>query len=310
MSTRVLWFVALLVILPFCVIVMASQADLKEVRGRNAHDGDTIFVDLDGENQRVRYVSINTPGFKNNDCFAEEAQQRNEELVKRADLWLELNPTKDGWEKDRNGRLLGYVFLGPDKMPTSSVAVQLVANGYARLDVRDPIDDDIAIGKDFDVRYTHWIIPAQIEAAAAREGWWEQCDDYVDSDVIIAAIKQWSHDEIVYILNRGDESIDLAAGWRLWDKAGKEGGERSTHRLDFSDYLIDECLLLPGGVLRVHSGRAAKDRKGQLTGCNELEMDFYWGGGYYIWNQGSDEGYLYDPDGNLVYHYFYPLNWE
>jgi len=306
MRARNLWFVALLVALVISVIVIAGQADLKEVRGKNAHDGDTISVDFDGEEQDVRYVSINTPGFKNSDCLAEQAQQGNEELTKRVDLWLDLNPTKDGWEKDRN-RLLGHVFLSPDRTQTSSVAVQLVAAGYARLDVRNPIDDDIMNGKDFDVRYAHWIIPAQIGAARAREGWWGECDDYVDSDVIITAIKQWSHDEIVYIVNRGDESIDLAAGWKLWDEAGKEGDERSTHRLDFSDYLIDE--LLPGGLLRVHSGPAAKDRGGQLIVCNELEMDFYWRG-YRIWNQNGDEGYLYDPDRNLVYHYSYPLRWE
>jgi len=257
---------------------------------------------------RVVLLQLRGTSVKKNDCFAKQAQQRNEELTKRVDLWLDLNPTKDGWEKDRN-RLLGHVFLSPDRTQTSSVAVQLVSKGYARLDVRDPIDDDISNGKDFDVRYTDWIISAQIEAATARDGWWGECDDYVDSDVIIAAIKQWSHDEIVYIVNRGDESIDLAAGWKLWDEAGKEGNERSTHRLDFSDYLIDECLLLPGGLLRVHSGRTAKDRGGQLIVCNELEMDFYWRG-YRIWNQHSDEGYLYDPDGNLVYHYSYPLRWE
>lgn len=309
MRAILLWSVGLLVVLAFSAIVIAGQAELEKVTGLRAYDGDTIFVDFDGEEQDVRYVSINAPGFGNSDCFAEQAQQRNEELTKRVDLWLDLNPTKDGWEKHRN-RLLGHVFLSPDRTQTSSVAVQLVAAGYARLDVRDPIDDDIAIGKDFDVRYTHWIIPTQIGAATARDGWWGECDDYVNSDVIIAAIKQWSDDEIVYIVNRGDESIDLAAGWKLWDEAGKEGDERSTHRLDFSDHLIDECLLLPGGLLRVHSGPAAKDRRWQLTGCNELEMDFYWGGGYYIWNQGSDEGYLYDPDGNLVYHYSYPLRWE
>jgi len=306
MRARLLWSVGLLVVLAFSLIVIAGQVELEKVRGMSAHDGDTVSVDFDGENQRVRYVSINAPGFKNNDCLAEEAQQRNEHLIKGQDLWLELNPTKDGWEKDRN-RLLGHVFLSPDKTQTSSVAVQLVADGYARLDVRDPNDYDIAIGEDFDVRYAHWIIPAQIEAAAARDGWWGDCDDYVDSDVIIAAIKQWSHDEIVYIVNRGDEAIDLAAGWKLWDEAGKEGSERNT--LDFSDYLIDECLLPPGGLLRVHSGSVATGRGREHTPCNEPEMDFYWTG-YNIWNQGSDEGYLYDSDGNLIYHYSYPLRWE
>jgi len=303
-----LWFVALLVVLAFSIIVIAGQADLREVMGMSAHDGDTISVNFDGEKQDVRYVSINTPGLGNSDCFAEEAQQYNEELIKRQELWLELNPIKNGWEKDRNGRLLAHVFLSPDRTQTSSVEVCLVAEGYARLDVRDPIDDDIEIGEDFDVRYTHWIIPAQIGAATARDGWWGECDDYVDSNVIIAVIKQWSHDEIVYIVNRGGVPIDLAAGWKLWDEAGKEGDERSKHRLDFSDELVGKCLVPPGGLLRVHSSSDAKGRGGKHTPCSELEIDFYWTG-LTIWDQNGDEAYLYDPDGNLVYHYSYPLRW-
>jgi len=302
MRARILWSAALLVVLAFSLILIAGQVYLKKVTGMSAHDGDTISVDFDGEKQDVRYISINTPGFRNSDCFAEEAQQRNEELIKRAELWLELDPTNDGYRKDRN-RLLGYVFLSPDRTQTSSVAVQLVAYGYARLDVRNPIDDDIRNGKDFDVRYANWIIPAQIGAATTRRGWWGECDDYVDSDVIIVAIKQWSDDEIVYIVNRGDDPIDLAAGWKLRDASGSE-----RNVLDFSDYLIDECLLSPGGLLKVHSGSVAKGGGGKDIACNELEMDFYWTG-YNIWNQDKDEAYLYDPDGSLAYHYSYPLKW-
>jgi len=307
MRARSLWFVALLVVLSCSSLLYADTFVLQPVRGVRARDGDTILVEFsDGSGRRewVRYASINAPGL--DQCFGKEARRCNEDLIKGQDLWLELDPANNDYRRAQ-GRLLGHVFLSPHRTQTSSVAVCLVADGYARLDVRDPIDDDIEIGEDFDVRYTHWIITAQIKAAATRRGWWGECDDYVDSDVIIAAIKQWSHDEIVYIVNRGDDPIDLAGGWKLWDEAGKEGSERNT--LDFSDYLIDECLLLPGGLLRVHSGRAAKDKRGQLTGCNELEMDFYWRG-YRIWNQDSDEGYLYDPDGNLVYHYSYPLRWE
>jgi len=308
MRASTLWFVALLVVLAFSVIVIAGQADLKEVTGMSAHDGDTISVYFDGEKQDVRYASINTPGFRKGDCFAEEAKQRNEELIKGQHLWLELDPTDDGYRRAQ-GRLLAHVFLSPERTQTSSVEVLLVAGGYARLDVRDPNDTAIRNGQDFDVRYADWITAVQTEAAKTRRGWWGECDDYVDSEVIITVIKQWSDDEIVYIVNRGSESIDLAAGWKLWDETGKEGDEDSGNRLDFSDELVGKCLLPPGGLLRVHSGSVAKGIGGEHTPCNELEMDFYWTGDN-IWDQGKDEAYLYDPDGNLVYHYSYPLRWE
>jgi len=307
MLKRHLCLVFLLVVLSCSSVLYADTSVLQPVRGVRAHDGDTILVEFPDESGRrewVRYATINAPGL--DQCFGGAAQQYNEDLIKGEDLWLELDPTDDDYRRAQ-GRLLGHVFLSPDRTQTSSVEVCLVRKGYARLDVRDPNDYDIAIGEDFDVRYTHWIIPAQIEAAAARKGWWGDCDDYVDSDVIIAAIKQWSHDEIVYIVNRGDEAIDLAAGWKLCDKAGKEGSKRNT--LDFSDYLIDECLLPPGGLLRVHSGSVATGRGGEHTPCNEPEMDFYWTG-YNIWNQDSDEGWLYNPEGNLIYYYYYHLNWD
>lgn len=309
MRARSLWFVALLVVLSCSSLLYADTFVLQPVRGVRARDGDTILVEFsDGSGRRewVRCASINAPGL--DQCFGKEARRCNEDLIKGQDLWLELNPADDDYRRAQ-GRLLGHVFLSPHRTQTSSVAVQLVAAGYARLEVRDPNDYDISNGEDFDVRYANWIIPAQIEAATARDGWWGRCDDYMDLDVIIAAIKQWSDDEIAYIVNRGDDPIDLAAGWKLWDEAGKEGDERSTHRLDFSDHLIDECLLQPGGLLRVHSGSVATGRGGEHTPCNELEMDFYWTG-HNIWNQDKDEGYLYDPDDNLVYHYLYPLKWE
>ncbi len=307
MLNKNLWLVFLLVVLSCSSLLHAETAVSQPVTGIRAKDGDTILVEFsDGTRDTVRYASINSPGFENSDCLAEEAQQRNEELTKRVDLWLELDPTNDGYRRAQ-GRLLGHVFLSPDRTQTSSVAVQLVADGYARLDVRNPNDTAIRDGQDFDVRYTDWIIPAQIEAATNREGWWGECDDHMDSDVIIAAIKQWSDDEVVYIVNRGDDPIDLAAGWKLCDKAGNEGSERN--RLDLSDNLIDECLLPPGGLLRVHSSSIATGKGGVHTTCGELEIDFYWTG-YTIWDQDSDEAWLHDPEGNLVYYYYYHLNWD
>ncbi len=34
-------------------------------------------------------------------------------------------------------------------------------------------------------------------------------------------------------------------------------------------------------------------------------MDFYWTG-HKIWDQDKDEAWLYDPEGDSIYHYVYP----
>jgi len=83
MRARNLWFVALLVALVISVIVIAGQADLKEVRGMRAHDRDTISVDFDGEEQDLRYVSINAPGFK-----TDVPPSQNEKVVPEQDLLM------------------------------------------------------------------------------------------------------------------------------------------------------------------------------------------------------------------------------
>jgi len=301
MLRKVLWSLALLLTLAFSLILLADQVELQQVLGISAHDGDTIKVEFpDGHRDKVRYASINAPGFKNNDCFSEEAKERNEELIKGKDLWLELDPLDDGYRRDNHKRLLAHVFLSPERTQTSSVEVRLVAEGYARLDVINPSDTVIRDGQDFDVRYADWIIAAQTEAAKARLGWWGECDDYGESEVIIAVIKQWSNDEIVYIVNRGDEPINLAAGWKLKDPK---------HELDFSDYLTGECLLPPGGLLRVHSGSVATGRGGEHTACGEPVVDFYWTG-HKVWDNPGDEAWLYRPDGSTAYYYYYPLDWD
>ncbi len=121
---------------------------------------------------------------------------------------------------------------------------------------------------------------------------------------MIAAVTQWSDDEVVYVLNRGEQPIDLAQGWILKDGSGSD-----RNALDLSDHLIGECLLPPGGVLRIHSGSVATGRGGEHSRCDQQTIDFYWTG-HRIWDQGKDEARLYAPDGTLIDTYTYPLDWN
>jgi len=302
MSKKVLLSILLFVVLAYSFILNGETSDLLPVQGIRAKDGDTIVVAFsDGTREQVRYASINAPGL--DQCFGEEARDYNEVLIKGKSLWIEPNPIDGEYERAQD-RLLAHVFLSPERTQTSSVSALMVAAGMARLDVFNPNDTAIRNGDDFSVRYADFIIAAQIEAASARRGWWGECDNYTESDLIIAAIRQWSDDETVYIVNRGSESVNLATEWKLRDASGSE-----RNVLDFGDYLIGKCLLPPGGLLRIHSGSIATGRGGEHTTRGESEMDFYWTG-HKIWDQGKDTAWLYDATGGLIDDYGYPLDWD
>jgi micrococcal nuclease len=96
-------------------------------------DGDTIVVDIDGVEERVRFFGIDAPE-RGEDCF-DEATERVEELL---DDHVLLLPDVRG--RDRFDRLLRYVYT-PDGLSLDSV---LVAEGLAEAwrrdgDLRDAI---------------------------------------------------------------------------------------------------------------------------------------------------------------------------
>ena len=83
-------------------------------------DGDTIDVRLNGEVQRVRYYGIDTPE-QGEDCY-DEATERNRELVATT-----VRLQADARNRDKNGRLLRYVFTEGGL----SVDASLISEGLA-----------------------------------------------------------------------------------------------------------------------------------------------------------------------------------
>ena len=88
-------------------------------------DGDTVEL-KNGE--RLRYNDIDTPETvhpsKPIECYGPEASKKNKELVEGETILVELgNP-----EKDRYGRLLGYVYIND-----LFVNAELVRGGYAEV---------------------------------------------------------------------------------------------------------------------------------------------------------------------------------
>ena len=97
-----------------------DPARLQAARVVHVVDGDTIDVEIDGKEERVRYYGIDTPE-RGDECFS-EATERNDELIDGNVLLL-----PDARDRDRDGRLLRYVFDAQG----NSVDARLIAEGLA-----------------------------------------------------------------------------------------------------------------------------------------------------------------------------------
>jgi micrococcal nuclease len=141
--------------------------DLQEAQVIGVVDGDTIDVLVDGLEQRVRYILVDTPETKHPtkglEPYGPEASEANRELVEGQRVWLE----KDVSDTDRYGRLLRYVYVGE-----LMVNEELLRQGMARVSTFPP-----------DVKYVERFLAVQQKAQATGEGLWADqpdwdCDDF------------------------------------------------------------------------------------------------------------------------------------
>lgn len=92
-------------------------------------DGDTIAVDLDGAEMKIRVLGINTPETVDPrrpvECFGEEAAARAKYVLEGQYVELDRDPTQD--DVDKYGRLLRYVTL----LDGTDVGLAMITDGYA-----------------------------------------------------------------------------------------------------------------------------------------------------------------------------------
>ena len=124
-------------------------------------DGDTIHVRVDGEDETVRYIGVDTPEtVKPNtpvQCFGKKASAYNHRLVDGERVRLRF----DAERRDRYGRLLAYVYRDKDGLFVNSA---LVGNGYATTLTIPP---NVAHADDFRA--------LERRAREAGKGLWREC---------------------------------------------------------------------------------------------------------------------------------------
>ena len=116
---------------------------MKEVSFVRAVDGDTIVIEINGNEQKVRLIGVNTPESvhvdesKNNE-YGEKASKYTKELLSKTQtLWLEYDEDR----YDQYDRVLAYVwFTNSTENMRNMLNMKLVTAGYAEDVVYQPND--------------------------------------------------------------------------------------------------------------------------------------------------------------------------
>lgn len=126
-------------------------------------DGDTIVVDMDGRNESIRFIGIDTPEtHKPNtpvQCYGPAAAAHTKNLIESSGGRVRLAADSLGTNRDRYNRLLRYVYL-PDGRFVNEINVR---EGYAFYYPFFPFSKKVQFAA------------AQVEAQASKRGLWGNC---------------------------------------------------------------------------------------------------------------------------------------
>ncbi len=156
------WKLVLLIIVASVIYFLFQPGGYEVVR---VVDGDTLVVKIDGEEEKVRLIGVNTPeSTTKKEPFGKEASDFTKRALEGRRVYLEF----DTQEKDRYGRLLAYVWLKQHSdEPTENNIRQymfnaiLVLEGYAQVMTVPP-----------NVKYSDYFVKFQREAKEQNKGLW------------------------------------------------------------------------------------------------------------------------------------------
>lgn len=157
-----------------------SETNFKSATVIRVVDGDTVVVNVDGNEFKIRMIGVDTPETvhpsKPVEYYSKEASDfTKSQLVEGSQIYLE----KDVSDVDRYGRLLRYVWLElPSDLDNPSIEDMntlmfnsiLVSNGYAQLSTFPP-----------DVKYQEHFSALEKDARDQKTGLWGK-EGYSDSN--------------------------------------------------------------------------------------------------------------------------------
>jgi endonuclease YncB( thermonuclease family) len=92
------------------------------------HDGDTINVNMDGQEEEIRFIGVDTPETQDPrkavQCFGKAASEFTKLLIGSQPVRLEADPLSSN--RDRYDRLLRYVYLPDGRL----VQAEIIKQGY------------------------------------------------------------------------------------------------------------------------------------------------------------------------------------
>ncbi len=243
-----------------------GDIELVDVSVVHVDDGDSIIVELDGREERVRLLGINAP--ERDECLGADSRRALEDLVGEVvALGLEAE------QRDQFDRILAHVF-------TEDTYVNLAQ-----------VQAGLAIVISGDNAFVEELDRAQEAAETAAAGLWspEVCGGGPIPDIRITRLDENPPGpdedaldlEIVEITNRSDEDVDLS-------------------RFVLRDESTANRFIFPNGTVL-----GAGDSLEVSAGCDPRGDALAWCADGPIWNNGGDTALLLDPAGRIVDHMGY-----
>ncbi len=129
-------------------------------------DGDTIAVNMNGKQEKIRMIGVDTPEThdprKAVECFGQAAAAYTKQLIGNGPVRLEADPLSTN--RDRYDRLLRYVYTNNGDL----VEAEIIKNGYGFAYLGFPFTKSDEFRRD------------EEQARSQNKGLWSGCKPYFD----------------------------------------------------------------------------------------------------------------------------------
>lgn len=140
----------------------------QKAKVKYAVDGDTIWVDINGKDEKIRFVGVNTPEIAKDgelaEFMADEAKDFTEKTLKNKEIYLE----RDISNRDKYDRLLRYIWLEkPVENPSLTDIERKTLNGIL-------VKEGLAYANYYkpDIKYQEYLKELEKSAQDNRKGIW------------------------------------------------------------------------------------------------------------------------------------------